>query len=520
MTDSNVSGHRSAKVFNIKEVSSKYFPSIPLIFFLTIFCLVLGFEVFQFTDSEYDQKRFFQLLTFVVLSVVLLTDRRPNVYLTSAWSSFPRITRRALLLIAVLGAVSSYLAPLPKPAFQEWSLFGLLFIYTLYVQTQLGSYAIQKIVLILLAVAFSLYGWRFLAGAYIPSLANGMTIRGYELFVGFAHPRFLNQIQSWVLPLLPVLPVAFGGLVVRHYKWFLWIPGIVGWVLLFASSGRATLMAMAVAAIAIVVIFNRNSLPWLKTHFLFFICGLMIYLVLFQWTPWILSLEMNFPRVTERLANDGLMGRDRLWGLALQLVEAHPILGTGPQQYANYHNHAIAAHPHSAPLQWVSEWGMVSFITLCSVLGYGFYKWVVFCRRYFNSGYSQSGHLSANACETNEVLPVLLPGLTASLVAGATHSLVSGVIVMPFSQMLMCLIIGWVLSIYYESKQADRVANRSSVGQLKMISVLAALLFTLGYVSFPDIVNLRQTREAFLAQNPKQTILKPRFWNQGLIGWH
>ena len=495
-----------SSVFSVLKTVGKPLPSlIPLYFFLAMFCVALGFDFNIFTVSVYDQKRLIQVSTFVLLGITLLFDRRLLIDIHQAWSYLPTISRRVLLLVAVLGALSSYLAPLPKPAFQEWSLFGLLFMFTLYVSTQLSSLSVQKVVLAMLAIAVSLYSWRFLAGAYLPSLGLIGGIKGYDVFVGFAHPRFLNQIQTWVLPLFPALLVVFSG-VPRRYYWLLWVPGILGWTLLYASSGRATLIAMICSAIVVLVLFTRKSFAWLKVHSLFAIVGLALYLLLFHAIPHMLSVGMNLPKVTERLAQDGLMGRESLWRLAWEITRENPLLGLGPQQYANYHYHAIAAHPHSAYFQWVSEWGLVSFALICGLLVYGFTKWVKFCR---HTLHKDNGEES-----------IILISLTASLVAGATHALVSGIIVMPFSQMLMCLVIGWVLAIYFSAG----ISNSSHSGAINFqrIGVLTiALIFigTISYTSYPALTQTDQLREAYLTQYPREKILKPRFWNQGLIGW-
>jgi O-antigen ligase len=493
-------------IFQKLPVANKsIFHVVPLYFFLVMFCLALGFEFSIFSQSVYDQKRLIQLATFMLLGVVLLVDRSLLIRMGNLWANFPPPTRIAFLLVAVLGVISSYFAPLPKHAFQEWSLFGLLFIFALYVGSQLVSFSLQKVVLAMLAIAIALYSWRYLTGAYIPSLSSPNAVRGYELFIGFAHPRFLNQIQSWVLPLMPALPVIFIG-VPRRYHWLLWVSGLTGWMLLFASSGRATLIAMIFSAIVVFLLFHKRSLLWLKTHAFFAISGLILYIVLFHWLPQLVSIEMDLPKVTERLAQSGLMGRDRLWGLAWEIALANPLIGLGPQQYANYNYHAIAAHPHSAYLQWLSEWGLLSFGLLSGLLVYGFAKWVKFCRITLKQeGSGQS---------------ILLIALTASLVAGATHALVSGIIVMPFSQMMMGLIIGWVLAVYFSASTYNWTGSLPN--RFQHVSLLVCVVIfqgTILYSSFIAIAHINQLREEFLNQYPHETILKPRFWDQGLIGW-
>jgi O-antigen ligase len=219
-----------------------------------------------------------------------------------------------------------------------------------------------------------------------------------------------------------------------------------------------------------------------------------------------LSVGMNLPKVTERLAQDGLMGRESLWRLAWEITRENPLLGLGPQQYANYHYHAIAAHPHSAYFQWMSEWGLVSLALICGLLVYGFTKWVKFCR---HTLHKDNGEES-----------IILISLTASLVAGATHALVSGIIVMPFSQMTMSLVIGWVLAIYFSDNMFKKTTSGVKNHQRIVLLIISVMfLGTISYTSYPAISQIDQLRENYLAKYPQTTILKPRFWRQGLIGW-
>lgn len=483
---------------------SKNCSSIPLYFFLLMICLGLGFDFSFICKSVYDQKRMIQFAIFVLLVLVFLFDRKQVGGICSAWSTLPPITRSALKLVIVLGAVSCFLSPLPKYAFQEWSLFGLLFLLMLYLSDRLVSFSAQKIVLLTLAVAFSIYAWRFLAGAYFPEMTIDIKMENRELFVGFIHPRFLNQLQSWLLPLLAVFVIVF-RYVQNSYRWLLWIPGMTGWMLLFLSNGRGTLIAMVFSSVVVLILFGQKAFKWFKIHATLAILGFLFYIFLFYILPYILSIKIDMLNMADRLANEGLNSRDLLWSMALDLALANPIFGFGPQQFALVDNQALAAHPHSAPIQWISEWGMISFCLVFGIVIYGFIKWIKFVKNRLN--------------EPSTAQSALLVGLTASLTAGATHSLVSGVIVMPFSQLLLCVILGWVLSIYNTVKNPNSTIFKPEIFQKAGLTIAALVfLFTLFYTSFPDIVQTDQASEKFLIQYPNKTVINPRFWKQGLIG--
>ena len=479
--------------------------SFPLYVFLFLFAISLGFDLPGIWDSVYDQKRVVQLVVLILLALSMVFLPTVANAICKAWLVLPFLSRYVFLTVVVLGGVSSLLAPYQNAAFQEWSLFGLLFLLILYLQSTLYKQRNEKIVLTWLGFGVLLYSWRYFSSAFLPSLFNQHATVGYELFIGFAHPRFYNQIQSWLLPLLVLLPIAFTK-TPRRYLWVLWIPGITSWTLLFASSGRGTLIAMAISTVAVLIIFKNKAKAWIKIHLWYAGSGLLLYVGLFRGLPWLMNIELSAEEITSRLANAGLMGRDSLWNYALQMIIDNPVLGIGPQQYAIYDVHKIAAHPHSAPLQWMSEWGLLSFLLISGLLIFGFSNWISFCKKKFSLG------------DKNSLQNMLLIALTASLLSGATHSLVSGVIVMPYSQLLMCTVIGWTLATYYREREATTLTV-SLRYRLLASGCATILLGILVFTTGSDVLTTDKRQKEYLAEHPQQTILRPRIWNQGHIAW-
>jgi O-antigen ligase len=256
----------------------------------------------------------------------------------------------------------------------------------------------------------------------------------------------------------------------------------------------------------VVVLFRGRSLAWAKTYLMLAIYGLLVYGLFFIFIPPYLGLEHEPSTVIQRLGNDGLMGRDRLWGRALELWIGQPIFGIGPQQYAVFELQNSAAHPHSAPLQWLSEWGIISFCIVSALLFWGAIAWLAFSRKFVNEATAQQS--------------VILISVTASLVAGSVHGLVSGIIVMPLSQLTMCLVVGWALAIYHGSCRTAGVREQPRSSEQRGLVILVLLLTaTLAATSYPEIAMGERRTSSYTDSHPEEKWLRPRFWQQGYIGW-
>jgi putative inorganic carbon (HCO3(-)) transporter len=115
------------------------------------------------------------------------------------------------------------------------------------------------------------------------------------------------------------------------------------------------------------------------------------------------------------------------------------------------------------------------------------------------------------------MLPIIL---FAALVAAAAQSLVDGVIVMPYSQVFLMLIVGWSMGWYYSTNDhasyklavSDKAALKMAIGT----PIVAAGLFVIIVCTvFPEILHLQEREKTFAAHNGNY--FSPRFWRQGWI---
>lgn len=489
-----------------KNHSRLLFEISTLTWFLFSFCIAMIFNLNAVSDSEYDQKRFVQFSIFLVLCLDLIFRQDVRKELSAAWAIMPLPAQTTVILVIILGAISSFFCPFPKHAFQEWSSICCLLFLTLYLSTRLSSSATQKIVLAALGVIFFLYAWRCLAGTYVPSWTLLGAVGGPDQFIGISNRRFLNQLQSWTIPLLAVLPIFFSPIIVIRHRWVLWLPGILSWLLLFASDGRGVLLGSIAGAAVVLSLHGRTCLTWIKVYLSMALAGFALYQTLFFWIPRIFDAGTSSLSVSERLVDGTLSNREGLWRLAWQFAQDNPILGIGPHQFARLEIGAIATHPHSAPLQWMSEWGMVSFALVAMLMIWGAIEWVRF---------SKTSQMNLPAEQS-----VIIFAITASLIAGSVHSLVSGIIVMPFSQLMMALVIGWALGLFHASKTPLIAEQRAAKSQRYLPTFLVVFLTgILIATSYPEILMVDERTKQFFEKHPQQGTLHPRFWNQGLNGW-
>jgi hypothetical protein len=124
-------------------------------------------------------------------------------------------------------------------------------------------------------------------------------------------------------------------------------------------------------------------------------------------------------------------GRMGMWSRASRDALTNPILGIGPMNYACASD-AWFGHPHNLPLQIAAEWGIPVAIAICAVfiaLGFGIVQKV--------------RHEKYGSGEENIFAGLIFTGV----IAAALHACLSGVMVMPASQVTGLLLCGMLLGM-------------------------------------------------------------------------
>jgi O-antigen ligase len=236
------------------------------------------------------------------------------------------------------------------------------------------------------------------------------------------------------------------------------------------------------------------------------LAGLGLYFLFYVLVPISLGLQpFGFLfSVVDRTIENPASSRWPLWRRAWEMTLAHPWLGAGPLHFAHYGRDVqIGAHPHNWVLQIASEWGIPALICLMTAIALGLKKLL-----------AVREHLEPTDSKNYLTLAALLTIAVAILVDG----LVSGLIVMPTSQLWIVLYVGcawgWVASM----TQVKAATTMRLFPAMRIGGLIGAvmLIYFLGVGLWPEIGNLPFYEEKNLQKdiytNP---VYRPRIWLGG-----
>lgn len=416
---------------------------------------------------------------------------------------FAGLAGKLLAAFFLLGSLSSSLAPVPQFAAVEVALFFLLYLLAVEVGRQIASRPqVLRMLLQLVAVAGGLYAFKFIV-AYVAALSLGNSLAADDFTPGFSNIRFFNHTQTSTLPLLVLLCC----LLPRHgrLRWFSLSVTAYWWLALFATSGRGTLMGLAAGCAAIALLPRRLAIPYLKQMAFTAALGLSAYVILLIVVPMAAGGQaMNaFAYTAERTAADPTSGRLFIWQRAAALIAEHPLLGVGPMHFAHKAGHLhAAAHPHDWLLQIGSEWGLPALACLIAVLALAL-------RALLRAG----KHIDSNDRDNELIFTALVMGSVAILVDG----LVSGLFVMPQSQLAIALFLGCAMGWYRTIVPPAPPVASNPVARMAGIVLVIAAMAAIGSL-WPDIVARWKEQPLTPAQQAANTGDQwPRLWKAGFF---
>lgn len=460
-------------------------------------CCALGIN-FLFA-SDHDLQRCVEFLVLGVMTILLV--------LRAVQGNAPAVPRAAGVLLMVflaLGAMSAVLTYSVRHAVFEWSML-LLLIALIFSIAHEEQHDENRLTCLLhwISIVCGLYSLKLLI-MYAAALASGFQPDVHSLAVGFSNARFLNHTQTALLPLIVLLYLRTPKESIWRTTWF--TLAAFWWALLFVCEARASILALGTGCAAAFALRRSHARPVLTALAWTAVAGVVLYALLFILFPLLAGLHpLGVPsNVIARTVENPTSARNLLWTLALKLIVAHPWLGVGPQHFA-HHGASLSwgAHPHSWILQIAAEWGIPALLCLLGVLFLG-------ARALVRSG----ARLADGDVANQQILVILQVACLAIFVDG----LLSGVIVMPQSQLAIALVLGiacaWV-------RRQNGAAQTAEVARLTMPRIVLTGLVVLGYGGLmysvaPDIA-ARARHDALtpaaLAFNP--AMHWPRMWEAG-----
>lgn len=326
---------------------------------------------------------------------------------------------------------------------------------------------------------------------------DGIQPHPEHLILGYGNRRFFNHVQTVGLPLLVLASCTASAPWLRSVS----IAALVsGFTLLFATEGRATLLALAAASTLALLTCPRHARQLLKTMVLGGVLGYVACLLLFTALPEMMALSPSGDLVHRIQETHTVDLRHRLLRLALADTMRAPWVGIGPMHFAHYTN-PVAAHPHNVYLQVSAEWGlpMLSvFLASCGAL-------VMAVARRIRSLSPTPNMESHTGC-------VLFMALIGVLIDG----LFSGNFVMAAPQVWIAVTVGWSIA-WLPPREAT-----SHNGMMPIHTVIGMALLALGTACImwltmdtaQELPHLDQWLKASEALNPNAKLM-PRFWSSG-----
>jgi len=377
------------------------------------------------TSDTFNEKRLLQVLIFFVVFIFHL--------FSSSKIPIAKISKILIFIILCLGLLSVWNSESKSYAFIEFSTFVALFCYALLIaKIYLEHHQAFKFFLYIVFFAAGLYTFVFLV-SYLAAFTSGAGYDWDELIFGFVNIRFFNQYQVWLLPFLTLLALRLKETPLNRYRILLYLSIVIWWSLLFLTSSRGAMLSIALTAIIIFIIYRKQSIAFLRIHCLFVLVGAVVCNILFYQVPQLL-LESNGEAVEHfnRIATVESTQRLMFWKQAIDKIIDNPVLGIGPMHFA----WDTLNHPHNSILQWAGEWGIPSALLVLIITVMGLFAWF----KGFNKSFFEH---HCDGVIKNETI-----ALSYAMVSGLGYSLVSGVIVMPLSQLMMFTVIGFMLGLY------------------------------------------------------------------------
>jgi hypothetical protein len=472
----------------------------------------------------YDFKRMLQFALLLALFLLPTLSRRIREELGALLAAVPRWVGFTLLGICAWGvlsaAVNARSAMHLANSLSEVALLTslVLAVFVVAACRRVSGRAFDRVAVSLLALTGLAVGTQELLGV-AAAHAAGLEFNFRISLLHFSWPRFYNQVQSWSVPVIAALPLLFSRYALAKVLSVL----VLGlhWYVILMTGARGSFVSLA-AAFAFALIFlpavRRPLLQWQLSGI---VLGALIYggvLLSFQAMTEAETVaatqssqqaegrpragfygnedEQTSAFLAQSVGRPLLdpMGRTGMWRVTLRDARAHPLLGIGPMNYVCTSPTHIG-HPHNFPLQVAAEWGIPAALAICGLFAALLLGAATRIRR---------------GVFTYPADAVLAGLLLTGVLAAALHACLSGVLVMPASQVTGLLVGGMLLGLMPLRAAGLPVPVRQRAFLPGFGLLLAAGLLVLG------AQELRTTTERAVLLRPGED-MRPRIWQDAKV---
>lgn len=455
---------------------------------LVLTLLIAAVMVFGHGLGGNTLQRLGQLVVAGTAVVFLLCCRMPHTF-----ALVDRPARLACGLVLLAGIVSSLYAHQPLWALTEVALVAACcccaeaFAHS----RRSNGASVDRLLMLFVVFICAFKSFDFLTSAFHSFSAGTGILDTGGLLSGFSNKRFYGQFQTFTLSLL-ALPLLLSTTKRSAQAWVFSLLSL-WWLIAVTGGTRGTWLGMGVAT-CVLFICGHSGRRWVTWQLPAVVVGVTLYWLLFSVLAGYLGMEVSnaaSDRLTTTLSNRG-----PLWQQAWDMIRERPWLGFGPMHFADIHN-PIAAHPHQAILQWASEWGVPSTLLVMGLVVRGLWATLRLIRERSTS---------------DDPTDLLRLCLFASLIGALTQSMVDGVIVMPYSQLWLSLVVGWLMALHVWKSEP---AKPSAFINWSWMGISSAAVLLLVYVAIRDVPHLDERDKLYQQQYGGH--YQPRFWIQGVI---
>lgn len=483
----------------------------------------------------YDVKRMLQLCLMLVLFLAATLNPGLRNAFAIQLGRIPAWVKALLALIIAIGITSSIVHATSGMhlaySLLEVALLSMLVLAALVIAAcrMVAGEVFDQVAITLLAMTAIAVGIQELLGV-AAALSNGLEYFFRISLMHYSWPRFYNQVQAWTLPVLAALPLIWS----RSKSELLrstWFQAIVclsalalHWYIILMTGGRGVALSLVASIVLGCTFFRATRKPAFQIHLPALALGTLLYFAIVQLNANL--LEINPPEARsgtsqsaqqksanpedwyEKQSGDSRLegqsiagrlswdssGRVAMWRGSVRDIGSNPLLGNGPMNYACTGPVHRAGHPHNFPLQFAGEWGLAAITALACIVAFSFLT-------LFQANWRQA----APAYSAQ-----LVGFLTIALTAAAIYSFLSGVLVMPASQVAGALIGGWLMDV--SRRHAGAVIGRRWPATSVLVSgLLISLIVT---VFSGGEAGKNEFRSTLI---PAIDSGIPRYWQQGKL---
>ena len=439
----------------------------------------------------YDNARLLQLgvLALVVMSVLLPVVRGA---LAGAWLGLGGLPRALIAVMIVGGALSASFSAAPNLGALEIALAAQLVLVFLAVcaAVRILKEKAESVLAAAIACGATLVSIKFWV-TQISFLLAGKQFPWVSPFLDFANVRFFSQYQAYALLLVP-LAAALPG-ISRTWRIAVYFIAANFWALQWMVGSRAVWVGALAGTIAVLGFARSGRIVWLTRHAMLVVSGALIYLLFSQLVA-LAPGATPVPGASAVIEFGSQSDTDRMAmaSISLKMLADHPWLGVGPGQWGLNQAMVKNAHPHNSALQLLSEYGSLAG-TAGVALGM---LLLMFALRALRANtWRNPNPVTATLC--------------AALVMGLADSLLSGNLIMPHSQILLCVIAGWLVG---RTRPIVPGAEHDTGGvraqELALVGVAILAMFTTAVLAFEYV-------DVVKAMPGNLQLRHPHFWQYG-----